>query len=124
MCSTLPVRWGGNNDGGMSTYRNSFHSDNPYKSIGPEVFKTDATPEEYRGFRIYPRVPTSGRFNYGEIDAVIGGACVMISCTVQGAKNRIDKLLANDGEDRARRYMSLNGIAIPGAVKPGTQLQI
>ena len=109
----------------MTTYRNSFHLSNPHKSIGPEVFNTDATPEEYRGFLIYSRIPTtSGKIRYGEIDAVIGGACVMISCTVQGARYRIDKLLSNDGEDRARRYMSLNGIAIPGAIKPGTQLEI
>ena len=96
------------------TYINGFHnSDNPYKSVGPEHFTTDATPIEYRGFLIYERIPTAGKFKYGEIDAVIGGLCVMISCTVTGAKYRIDNLLKGDGEDRALAKMARAGIGVP-----------
>ena len=96
------------------TYRNGFHnSDNLHKSLGPEFFTTNAEPHEYRGFLIYERIPTAGKFKYGEIDAVIGGLCIMTSCTVTGAKYRIDNLLASNGEDRALANMSKHGILVP-----------
>ena len=94
----------------MSTYRNAFHNaGNPYKSTGPSHFTTDAKPIEYRGFLIYERIPTAGKFKYGEIDSVKNGMCVMISCTVQGAKTRIDNFLSGNGEDRARAFLDSNG---------------
>lgn len=96
------------------TYRNSFYnSDNLHKSLGPEFYTTDSEPHEYRGFLIYERSPTAGKFKYGEIDTVMGGLCVMISCTVQGAKYRIDQLLCGNGEDRAIAKLSRAGIALP-----------
>ena len=101
-------------DCGMTSYINAFHrKDNPYKSVGPEHFTTDATPVDYRGFKIYARVPTAGKFKYGEIDAVMGGVCVMISCTVDGAKTRIDNLYARNGEDRAIASLKRHGIELP-----------
>lgn len=97
------------------TYRNGFYnSDNLHKSLGPEYYSTDAEPHEYRGFLVYERIPTAGKFKYGEIDTVIGGLCIMTSCTVTGAKYRIDQLLAENGEDRALAKMQQEGISLPG----------
>ena len=97
-----------------TTYLNGFHnSGNHHKSIGPEFYITDAVPHEYRGFLIYERMPTAGKFKYGEIDTVIGGLAIMTSCTVQGAKYRIDQLLASNGEDRALAKMKTAGIEPP-----------
>lgn len=101
--------------GMKAKYRNGFYNaGNPYKSVGPEHYTTDAEPHEYRGFLIYERMPTAGKFKYGEIDTVIGGLCIMTSCTVTGAKYRIDQLLAENGEDRARAKMQREGISTPG----------
>lgn len=100
------------------TYRNGFHnSDNHHKSLGPEHYTTDADPHEYRGFLIYERIPTAGKFKYGEIDTVLGGLCVMTSCTVTGAKYRIDNLLASNGEERAVAKLARAGIAVPEQAK-------
>ena len=91
----------------MSTYRNGFHSDIPgAHSAGPREYSTNALPIAHRGFMIYPRVPYCSRTKYGENDAVIGGAVIMMTCTVEGAKQRIDDLLDNpEAEDRAREKM-------------------
>ena len=110
----------------MTTYRNAFHNSNPYKSVGPEFFTTDATPIEYRGFLIYERIPTAGKFKYGEIDAVKNGMCVMISCTVIGAKTRIDNFLSGNGEDRARAFLKMSGeqLTIDGQVSDAHAFQL
>jgi hypothetical protein len=105
---------------GFNNYRNSFFSTaNTLGSAGPEHYTTKADPIEYRGFAIYERMPFSSKTKYGEIDTVIGGLCIMISVTVPGAKYRIDQLLAENGEDRARAKMKAEGIAMP-STKPAT----
>ena len=98
----------------MTTYRNSFHNpDNLHKSLGPATYTTEAKAIPYRGFLIYERIPWNSKTHYGEIDTVINGLCLMNSCTVQGAKYRIDQLLAGNGEDRSVAKMKREGIAMP-----------
>lgn len=95
-----------------TTYRSAFHDPEGRLSSGPATFTTDADPIEYRGFMLYERIPWSAKAKYGEIDAVIGGLVVMMTATVQGAKERINDLIAG-GEERARAKMVKAGIEIP-----------
>lgn len=96
-----------------TTYRSGFYDAfNPLMSSGPATYTTNATPIEYRGFTIYERIPWNSKTKYGEIDAVIGGMVVMMTCTVQGAKERINDLIAG-GEERAREKLVKAGIPIP-----------
>ncbi len=74
----------------MASYINSFY-ENDKKERNP-VLTTHSKPVEYKGYLIYHRI--SGTTKNGDVfDSVKDGVCVGMSAGLNGAKNRIDKLI-------------------------------
>ena len=96
-----------------TTYRNDFRDHNG-NVCGPPQFTTDAPAVPYRGFLLFERMKMSARTKYGEVDAVFDGTCLMITCTIEGARERIDDLLdaSDTNEVRAVRRLKEMGYSI------------
>ncbi len=69
----------------MTEYANSFYD--PVKGYDPSIYKTDAKPEEYRGYLIYQRI--KGRC----WDVVLNKVCIGQYAGRSGATGFIDRLL-------------------------------
>jgi len=69
----------------MATYRNPWHKPkDPH--YGPEYYRTEVTPQEYKGYLIYRRTLEVW-------DVVKDGACVTQMAGPNGARQAIDKLV-------------------------------
>lgn len=72
----------------MATYRNPWHTGK--EEYGPAFYTTDATPTEYRGYLIYQRVRGS------VWDVVKDGVCVTQMAGPNGAREAVDRLVAEE----------------------------
>ena len=73
-----------------ATYKNPWYKGPKNPEFGPEYFKTDGTPVEYRGYKIYNRVR-------GHIwDVVKNDVCLDQLSGASGARQAIDKLVAKE----------------------------
>lgn len=70
----------------MAQYKNPWHRPGR-PEYGPPAYQTDATPEEYRGFLIYNRIP---RHCW---DVVRGGECITQRAGPNGARRAIDEMI-------------------------------
>ena len=79
----------------MTKYKNKFHRRDDWNS--PEFLRTDADPVEHRGFRIYHRIKAVTKWA-DEFDIVRDGVCIGICAGLNGAKQKIDRYLADEAE--------------------------
>lgn len=79
-----------------STYINSFWSRG---SLDPQTYRTDAKPEEYRGFQIY------GRIRGVVWDVVKDGVCIGQYAGRKGARGLVDAICDNPTDFWAVRAM-------------------
>jgi hypothetical protein len=77
-----------------TVYKNPWHKPNN-PTYGPEYYKTDAKPREYKGYLIYNRIP--GKPGRGCWDIVKDGICITQRAgdTNHGLNSVIDDLIAN-----------------------------
>lgn len=68
----------------MATYKNPWWSPN---SLSPRYYETDVAPVEYRGYLIYRRLKDC-------FDVVKDGMCVSQFAGINGAKRRVDNIVA------------------------------
>lgn len=70
-------------------YANPWHKPHG-KGYGPDVYRTDAKPREYRGYLIFERIPAVCW------DVVKDGVCVTQRAGLNGAKRAIDAILGEE----------------------------
>jgi len=71
-----------------TTYLNSFHKPDAKGAYGPPSFTVDVSPEEYRGYQIFHR-------QMQVWDIVKDGVCIGMYAGPNGARGRVDLLLAS-----------------------------
>jgi hypothetical protein len=78
----------------MATYKNTFYS--PKIPGSTEQITTAAQGEEYCGHLIYHRLKSTCR-DGNIFDIVNGGECIGMCAGINGARRRIDEILAISG---------------------------
>lgn len=91
-----------------ATYRNPWFTTSG--NYGPEFYKTDAKPVEYRGFQIFQRIP-------GAWELVKDGVCLTQRAGKQGPRNLADALLGDASDDMPWLVERARGIAERFGVK-------